>query len=430
MGRPKVNAVHGYFVYDRIARTSNCSICKIDVKGNHVTNLLSHLSKYHGNKYTTVMMKNEQYKRESSQDTSSCFDDPSDASPRKCVREERVVHECVDLVTVHGRPFALMDDIAFKNIIKMIPPGSGTNKIIIVNAVKIKKAVTERTRSIRDIIAKEVESKLVSLKVDCAYTCMDRSFLDVNLQYIYNKKIVLKTLAVVEMTERHTAEALKLEILSILNMYGISIHQLYTITTDNASNMQKMIKLLGSQQFVDIIQEEDVTEHSDEDDADAHMITWNESDDFSDIVLSEPYEFSADAEGSSDTEMNVRNYAGHPVVISSPDCALGETIENARKLVKKLQTPTLKGMLKAMKRRKPIIDCVTRWNSTVDMLERLLEPRDICEANEELHMPQVAWTKIKSIVQTLTPCRIATKNLQREHFGALGKQKIDDARTV
>ncbi|KYN21155.1 hypothetical protein ALC57_06480 [Trachymyrmex cornetzi] len=230
-------------------------------------------------------------------------------------------------------------------------------------------------------------------------------------------------------------------------MYGISIHQLYTITTDNASNMQKMIKLLGSQQLVDIIQEEDVTEHSDEDDADAHMVTWNESDDFSDIVLSEPYEFSADAEGSSDTEINVRNYTGHPVAISSPEynvrsiscaahtlqlaigdafksCALGETIENARKLVKKLRTPTLKRILKAMKRRKPIIDCVTRWNSTVDMLERLLEFHDICETNEELHMPQEAWTEIKSIVQTLTPCRVATKNLQREQltFGDLYKE--------
>ncbi|KYQ47163.1 hypothetical protein ALC60_13795 [Trachymyrmex zeteki] len=209
--------------------------------------------------------------------------------------------------------------------------------------------------------------------------------------------------------------------------------------------MQKRIKLLGSQQLVDIIQEENVTEHSDEDDADAHMVTWNESDDFSDIVLSEPYEFSADAEGSSDTE--IRNYAGHPVVISSPEynvrsiscaahilqlaigdtfksCALGETIENARKLMKKLRTLTLKGMLKALKRRKPIIDCMTRWNSTVDMLERLLELHDICEANEELHMTQEAWTEIKSIVQILTPCRVATKNLQREQltFGDLYKE--------
>ncbi|XP_018360941.1 PREDICTED: uncharacterized protein LOC108759803, partial [Trachymyrmex cornetzi] len=58
------------------------------------------------------------------------------------------------------------------------------------------------------------------------------------------------------------------------------------------------------------------------------------------------------------------------------------------------------------------------------MLERLLKFRDICETNEELHMSQEAWTEIKSIVQTLTTCRIATKNLQREQltFGDLYKE--------
>lgn len=73
------------------------------------------------------MITNEKHKRGSFQDTSSYFENVSDIEPRKRARKERVVHECVNLVTVHGQSFALMDDIAFKNIIKVVPSNPGAN---------------------------------------------------------------------------------------------------------------------------------------------------------------------------------------------------------------------------------------------------------------------------------------------------------------
>lgn len=63
-------------------------------------------------------------------------------------------------------------------------------------------------------------------------------FLGVNLKYLQNKKVILRAFTVQDMTGRHT-EALKSGIMDILNIYDIPIHQLYSITTDKASNMQK-----------------------------------------------------------------------------------------------------------------------------------------------------------------------------------------------
>ncbi|KYN13152.1 hypothetical protein ALC57_14659, partial [Trachymyrmex cornetzi] len=63
-----------------------------------------------------------------------------------------------------------------------------------------------------------------------------------------------------------------------------------------------------------------------------------------------------------------------------------------------------------------------------DLIGKYLQPIESDEESQRpmksLHMPQEAWTEIKSIVQTLTPCRVATKNLQREQltFGDLYKE--------
>lgn len=88
-------------------------------------------------------------------------------------QEKSKLYRNVNLVTVH-RPSALMDDQAFKEIIKMIPPGL-SGYVDIVNSEKLKKAANEGARAIRDIITSEVKGKLVNLKVDST-TCMERSF--------------------------------------------------------------------------------------------------------------------------------------------------------------------------------------------------------------------------------------------------------------
>ncbi|XP_065323660.1 uncharacterized protein LOC135930799 [Gordionus sp. m RMFG-2023] len=92
-------------------------------------------------------------------------------------------------------------------------------------------------------IKKEVYQKLISLKLDIA-TRYDRSILGINIQFINNGKIKLRTLCMKVIKERHTSEYLKKIILDVLKEYEIKIEQIYTITTDNAANMIKLIKLL------------------------------------------------------------------------------------------------------------------------------------------------------------------------------------------
>ena len=101
----------------------------------------------------------------------------------------------------------------------------------------------ERAEELRTVIKKEVQGKLISLKLD-GVTNNNRSFLGVNLQLVNDGKIKLRTLAVKEITVRHTAENLKNMIIEILDKFDITIQQTYSSTTDNAKNIVKSISLL------------------------------------------------------------------------------------------------------------------------------------------------------------------------------------------
>lgn len=78
---------------------------------------------------------------------------------------------------------------------------------------------------------------------------MGRSFLGVNMQYVENGQLVLRTLAVKELFDRHTGAYLKTVITDILKSFGTSTNQIYTCTTDSGTNMIKAISLLNEDEI-------------------------------------------------------------------------------------------------------------------------------------------------------------------------------------
>ena len=68
--------------------------------------------------------------------------------------------------------------------------------------------------------------------------------------------------------------------------------------------------------------------------------------------------------------------AAHTLQLAVDDAlkqsSLKSDIAKARHVCKILRNPSIIVILKKLKRKKPILDCVTRWHSTCDMLQRLL----------------------------------------------------------
>lgn len=305
--------------------------------------------------------------------------------------------QCVNLVTVHGRPFSLMDDQAFKNIIAMTAISPRESQTL--NSHSIKKIISEKAEIVRKDIAKGVKGRLISLKIDSA-TRLDRTFFAVNVQYIENASVVIKTLGVTEMWDRSTSDYLREKLLYILRKYQINVDQIFTITSDNGANMLKLTRSMNDILKGDISDDED----SDPECSDQLLDINFQSDD--DV----PYEITT-----------VR-CAAHSLQLAIQD-ALKEDeslpiIEHARWIVRKLRTPTMKNFIKSAKKNKAILDNNTRWHSTFDMLERLKTLKDFCSevSGEALYCSHTFWDATDDLLSSLRPAKMCTKKLQEEQL--------------
>lgn len=94
------------------------------------------------------------------------------------------------------------------------------------------------------MISRKIKGKVLSLKMDSA-TRNERSVLGINIQLIVDGKIEIYTLSIREMQTSQTAQNLKDHLQEVLNEFGITKKQIFSITTDNGRNMLKSVDLLG-----------------------------------------------------------------------------------------------------------------------------------------------------------------------------------------
>lgn len=94
----------------------------------------------------------------------------------------------------------------------------------------------------------------------------------------------------------------------------------------------------------------------------------------------------------------------------------------ARRVVKKLRSPTLRVLLEENNLVKPSIDCITRWGSTYKMIQDLTNSnlikyiKTFAAVNKQLYISDTTWTDLKEIVRILKPFYDATIKLQSEQL--------------
>ncbi|CAI6352854.1 unnamed protein product [Macrosiphum euphorbiae] len=246
MGRPNASKVHSYYKFDCNLKESSCKHCTAKIKGNHSTNLRKHLASHHNEQYEELLVNESKINKKTNGVSKiiahqRLFNLNESKHVKVSINEKTIIDACVDLVTINGRPFSMLNDTGFRRILD--PVLNGFQKKFKINSNIIKKHVHEESLLIQQEIITEASSKLISLKLD-AVTRLNRSFLGVNMQYIVENSIKLKTLGLIELTESHTGIYLKQTILNILKKFKIDPKQLYTITSDNGANMLKAINLV------------------------------------------------------------------------------------------------------------------------------------------------------------------------------------------
>lgn len=113
------------------------------------------------------------------------------------------------------------------------------------NFKAVKTHVRYLAERIHDQIKTEVRDTFIFVMVDAA-TKFRRSILGVNIQYIYEGRVVLRCVGMINLTASHTTAYLTEEILNRLNSFGIENRQIISITTDNAPAMLAIPDLMNS----------------------------------------------------------------------------------------------------------------------------------------------------------------------------------------
>ncbi|CAI6375567.1 unnamed protein product [Macrosiphum euphorbiae] len=354
------------------------------------------------------------------------------------------------MVTVNGRPLSIVNDSGFKKIINPILESFGNT--FSINQRNVRKNVIETANLVISDLKNLVKNRILSLKIDGA-TRLDKSILGINVQFISDESThVVKTLAMIELTESHTANYLKKKVLEVLNKYDIKQQQILTITTDSACNMVKMVECMSNIERDEFLIENnnmesisnDTTEHIDDENVETVPM-----DNFPEGRLC-PEEINGllgelDTETTIDhlqleniemeflTDIHIVVNEPKPVTVSIRCSAhtlqlciedalktrnSSLIISKARSAVKKLRIPTVAGILKKMKQKGAIIDVETRWCSKFDMLKRLLDLKstcvDLCDTFKELKLTENEWSSIEKMLQALSPAKTATIELQKE----------------
>ncbi|KAL5233767.1 hypothetical protein ACI65C_001177 [Semiaphis heraclei] len=263
-----------YFKFNISTNECVCQIpdCVNPIRtGSHSGNLENHVKVFHKDEYL-LLLKEKERLTGSKLKRDGCFN--STVSKKQKVgpldnmiivtkktlsnvslSKQKLIEACVQLVTINGRPFTLMEDSGFKMIIDPLLDAIGGD--FRINSRNIRNHVKEHAYDIVKNIKLDVYKRLVSLKVDCV-TRLNRSIIGVNVQYIKDDKLNIKTLGMTELSEKHTSEYLKKVLINILKKYDIDNRQVYSITCDNGRNIVKMVKIFNDANDDDILNEDDI----------------------------------------------------------------------------------------------------------------------------------------------------------------------------
>ncbi|XP_037719418.1 uncharacterized protein LOC119553225 isoform X6 [Drosophila subpulchrella] len=202
--------------------------------------------------------------------------------------------------------------------------------------------------------------------------------------------VMVQTLGMIELGGSHTGIYMKNKILEVLDDYGISLDQIYSVTSDNGRNMIKAVQVLN-----------DATEES-----------LFEEDTESENLLNELDTIEL-------ANIHLVRCAAHTLQLCVFDVnkakEIADKISSCRTLCKSLRTETYRRILIENQRNIPSLDVATRWNSTYLMLKRLLDLKDFL-ATQSYICVDPDWDWIETYIDAFSDTYQATLKLQDKHL--------------
>ncbi|XP_065320689.1 uncharacterized protein LOC135928222 [Gordionus sp. m RMFG-2023] len=383
------------------------------------SNLKRHITSQHPN-----IMKAD----ESNSDSSfNARNTAKEKFPKIKIDKSKVFECIVWLITVHNLPINLVNYEGFRILLDPICHSLQMK----INTRSVVDKIKYTASEIRLQIIHELKNKLISLKIDTA-TRYNKSILGINVQYIKDGQIQVRTLGMIELIKIHTGINLKEEIQTILKKYQIDLKQIYSITVDNGANMLKMVDTMARDQL------NNDNDLSNSNENNLSQILFNTSVSYQENVCIDDENVSVYSDEETPEgidEENISDDISKSFGLSCIRCSahtiqlavnmfikkyLKLDLEKIRIIIKLIKSHKYKRLFIMDKVSKPTLDIITRWNSTYLMMKNLMDNKTFYTKMGELY-PETfisfdLWDIILLGTSVLFPLYKFTMKLQKSNI--------------
>lgn len=346
---------------------SRCLIvdCKSIIKDTRYSALKRHLEQVHESKFQKIR-----------EEVFATLDDDNNFP----LQRAKLIQDLIEFVTVNGRPINAIYDSGFQNLLnRQVRQLAKVGCDVSVTRGSIMNRIQMLAGRVREEIFYELKGKSICLLVDIA-TRHNRSVLGVNAQYVSDGNVILRTLGVITLNCRHTAQNLAAYMIDLLKNYGVSLDQVIAFVSDNGANMLATRKYLNKVLSDDKDGEEEASDNEEEENdgqervhGDPTMAILLSGNYYSDLLKAIGSEF---AHEGVEVIHGVR-CAAHTIQLAvngSVDNSLAsnqkQLLQKVQDIVKKLRTQN--GLIEIKNRNLivPLLNNDTRW-STKYLMVRL-----------------------------------------------------------
>lgn len=299
----------------------------------------------------------------------------------------------LQLIVFSAVPFSIINSEGFKNLTQPIIDGfKNIGNTISMNIPNIQLHINSEAEKLKNRIRDEVKSKMLCLMLDIG-SRHNRSIFGINIAFWSNGALQIRTIGMQTLKVSQSALDLYSVVKNTLSEFGIILEQIISVTTDNAKNLKKLIKVMGNEMI-----ETEAANNVSSNENDIYVISDDDEDDdcdvtnFSNSEVHQEERFDpdiiSDEQYFRDLLSNLRSeFQGeiHKNLVNGICCAahclhlvvmgaINESntvcnlIDKCRSLAKKLRTPSMRFELKSNKHKIPILDVKTRWNSIFNMV--------------------------------------------------------------
>ncbi|XP_041722424.2 zinc finger BED domain-containing protein 4-like [Coregonus clupeaformis] len=293
-------------------------------------------------------------------------------------KQHSIDDELAKMVASDFQPFSIVEDKGMKNFVKALNPTYTLPSRKTLSQTMIPKLYDTERALWQERVTK---APSVCLTTDCWTSRTTCSFMSVTCHFIEDYKMTSCLLDCFEFTDRHTAENLAVELLRVAKEWQVE-DKVVCCVSDNAANITKAIKVLKW------------THHP----CLAHTLN---------------------------------------LVVRDALKVIKTTVDKVKAVVEFFHKSTVAAQkLKSTQRQmgipelRPKQECATRWNSTFDMLKRMLEIKDaiistLALINASIEpLSQEEWELVKEVCAVLQPFQEVTVEISADSYVTASKMLL------